>query len=439
MKVAVYGLGYVGAVTVACLADLGHEVVGVDTAPTKVAELLAGRAPVVEPGLDELLARHIESGRISATADGIAAASDVDVVMLAVGTPSTPAGGVDARFLLAVADDVGAGLQQNPRDFVPVLSRSTSLPEFHEAVADRLVASSGRQLGDGVGYACHPEFLRETTAILDFYDPPVVVFGSEEEATFVVCRNLYPGIDAEVLEVGVGEAALVKYAANAYHALKVTFANEIGLVANALDVDSRQVMEIFCKDDKLNISEKYLRPGNPFGGSCLPKDVRAILDFARREALTLPLLNGTLASNRAQLDVLVDNIIRERPASVAIVGLSFKEGTDDLREAPMVAVAERLIGKGVALAIFDPGLVVEALVGANARFALEALPHLAELVAADIEAVTSGADVIVVNHRVSQREWDAIHLRPDATVIDLVSIPALESHPGYHGLYWSAS
>ncbi len=437
MKIAVYGLGYVGAVTVACLAELGHEVVGVDRVDAKADALMAGTAPVVEPGLDAMLSRNVEAGRITATTDGVAAAVTADLVILAVGTPSTPSGGVDSAALLHVAANVGAGLQQNTNAFVPVLVRSTSLPEVHGLVAAALVEASERELGTSLGYACHPEFLRETTAIADFFEPPVIVFGADEARTFEVCRDLYPGIEAEVVEVGVGEASLVKYAANCFHAAKVTFANEIGELARAVGVDARQVMDIFCLDDKLNISTKYLRPGNPFGGSCLPKDLRAVLDLGRREALTLPFLNGAIASNRAQIDSLTQRVLAEGPAKVAIVGLSFKEGTDDLREAPMVALVERLIGKGVEVAIYDAELAVDQLVGANARFALDALPHLANLVGSDLPAIVQGSDVTVINHRNAATDWSFAFESPATTIIDLCSVDELAEHPGYRGLYWA--
>ena len=437
MRIGVYGLGYVGAVTVGCMAELGHKVIGVDVADHKVASVLAGEAPVVEPGLNDFLARHVASGGITATTDGKATATDVDVIMLAVGTPSTPSGGIDPQYLMAVAGQVGAGLRDNPRPFVTVMSRSTSLPEVHEALIAELEAASGRKLGESLGYACHPEFLRETTAIADFFDPPVIVFGAEDPQTFAQCRDLYPGIDAPTVEVGVGEAAMVKYAANCYHALKVTFANEMGELCRTFGIDSRSVMEIFCQDDKLNISSKYLRPGNPFGGSCLPKDLRAILDVARDKAVAVPMLSGTLLSNQNQIDSLAERVLDGRPARVAVIGLSFKEGTDDLREAPMVAVVERLLGKGVDVSIFDAELAVEDLTGANATFAMTAVPHLADLVSRDLAGVLHGADVVIINHRLADiTDWTDVSIESTTRVMDLVSTPGLANHPGYEGIYW---
>ncbi len=438
MRIGVYGLGYVGAVTVACLAELDHEIVGVDIAQRKVDEVLAGKPPVVEPNLEDYLARHLANGRITATTDGEAAATDLDLIMLAVGTPSTSSGGVDSQYLTAVARNVGAGLRNNPRPFVTVMTRSTSLPEVHRAIIAELEESSGRVLGESLGYACHPEFLRETTAIADFFDPPVIVFGADDPKTLEQCRELYPGIAAETVEVGIGEAAMVKYAANCFHALKVTFANEMGELCRTLDIDARTVMDIFAKDDKLNISAKYLRPGNPFGGSCLPKDLRAVLDTARREAVALPMLQGTLLSNQHQIDSLGERVLDERPTRVAVIGMAFKEGTDDLREAPMVPLVERLLGKGVDVAVYDDELAVENLQGANATFALSTLPHLADLVSRDLAGVISGADVVVINHRLSGKvDWADVAIDSTTRVLDLCSTPGLANHPGYEGVFWN--
>jgi len=436
LRIGVFGLGYVGAVTVAGLAKLGHTVVGVDIASHKVDDLNRGKAPVVEPGLDEILSQYTQRGTVSATFDPATVARTVDMVMIAVGTPSTSSGGVDDRHLLAAAAEIGEGLRANPRPFVPVVSRSTSLPEVHYRVRARLETTSRRVLGPHLGYACHPEFLREASALDDFFDPPAIVVGSDEPLTFELTRRLYPGIEAPMIEVGVGEASMVKYAANCYHAAKVTFANEIGRLCAELDINSIDVMDIFCRDDKLNISAKYLRPGSPFGGSCLPKDLRAVIDMARQRAVPLPMLSGILLSNRDQVDLICERILGELPSRVAIVGMAFKEGTDDLREAPMVAVVERLKGKGVDVAVYDGELAVDRLHGANRTFALSALPHLVDLVHDDLGAVVAGADVVVVSHSLDDEIWSSVDLGNDAVVLDLCNVRALTSHPGYHGLYW---
>ena len=438
MHIAVFGLGYVGAVTVAGLARLGHTVIGVDVSARKVDDLRNGRAPVVEPGLDETLARYAAEGSIDATVDPIEAAAGADVIMIAVGTPSTPAGGVDSRHLLTAAGQIGQGLRSNERDFVAVVSRSTSLPEVHLELRAELERASGRVLGESLGYACHPEFLREASALEDFFDPPAIVVGSDEPRTRELCRALYPTIDAPLIEVGVGEAAMVKYASNCYHAAKVTFANEIGQICNEVGVDARAVMDVFCADDKLNISARYLRPGSPFGGSCLPKDLRAVLDSARRSAVPLPMLSGILLSNRNQIDLIGDRILALAPRRVALVGLAFKQGTDDLREAPMVPVVERLKGKGVEVAIHDRELAGAELQGANKAYALSALPHLADLVHDDLAGVLDGAPVVVISHRLrGEVDWADVELADDVTILDLCDVPELADHPGYEGLYWA--
>jgi GDP-mannose 6-dehydrogenase len=440
MGIGVYGLGYVGAVSVAGLAELGHDVVGVDINPVKVEAILAGRSPVTEPGVEELLARHVGSGRITATTDGLETAATVDLMMLAVGTPSTSSGGVDGRHLLTATNQIAEGIRANPRPFVAVVNRSTSLPAVHAELMAELEATSGRALGDGIGYACHPEFLREAVGLSDFFDPPVVVFGTDSAATTTLCRELYPSLEADVIEVGVGEAAMVKYASNCWHAAKVTFANEIGELCHRQGIDSSSVMDIFCLDDKLNISTKYLRPGSPFGGSCLPKDLRAVLDAAREMAIVVPMLQATLLSNHDQIEALADRILSNGPSRVAVIGFAFKEGTDDLREAPMVPVVERLIGKGVDVAIYDATLAVDELVGANAAYALATVPHLADLVSDDITAVVNEADVIVVSHRLEGTvDWTDVALPAETSIIDTVGVGPLKSHPGYDGLFWPSA
>lgn len=436
LKIGVFGLGYVGAVTVAGMAKLGHTVVGVDVSQRKVDDLNQGKAPVVEPGLAEILTHYVAEGTIRASTDPAEGSRDVDLVMIAVGTPSMASGGVDDRHLLAAAADIGQGLRDNPRPFVPIISRSTSLPDVHYRVRDRLESASGRMLGSGLGYACHPEFLREASAIDDFFHPPVIVVGSDESETFNLTRRLYPGIEAPTIEVGVGEAAMVKYAANCYHAAKVTFANEIGRLCGELGINSIDVMDIFCRDDKLNISTKYLRPGSPFGGSCLPKDLRAVVDIARQQAVPLPMMSGILLSNREQTDLICDHVLSRYPSRVAVIGLAFKEGTDDLREAPMVSVVERLKGKGVDVVIYDNELAVDELHGANRTFALSALPHLVDLVSNDLAGVVAGADVVVVSHSLDDEAWSSVELENDVAILDLCNVERLASHPNYQGIYW---
>ncbi len=435
LRIGVFGLGHVGTVTVAGLAKLGHTVIGVDIASSKVDDLSRGTAPVVEPGLDELLAEYTRRGTISATVDPTAVARSVDMVMIAVGRAST-SGGVADRRLLAAAAEIGIGLRANPRPFVPVVSRSTWLPEVHYQVRARLETTSRRVLGPNLGYACHPEFFREASALDDFFDPPATVVGSDELLTFELTRRLYPGLDAPIIEVGVGEASMVKYAASCYFAAKATFVDEIGRLCAELDINSIDVMDIFRLDDTLNLSAEYLRAGSLFDGSCLLKDLRAVIGMAQRRAVPLPMLSGVLLSNRDQVDLVCDRILAELPSRVAIVGMTFKDGTDDPREAPMVSVVERLKGKGVEVTVYDRVLAVDPVHAANRTYALSAPPHLVDLVQDDLSKVVAGADVVVISHSLDDEVWSTVELDRESVILDLCDVRALTSHPGYHGMFW---
>lgn len=436
MRISVFGLGYVGAVSCGCLADLGHTVVGVDVSQAKVDLINAGKPPIVEAGLNELLEKAIRNKVLRATIDGDEAVKNSDVALLCVGTPSTRSGGVTTHYLEAVARQVGESIKKhNPKHFV-VMTRSTSLPHVHQLIIDILEKSSGRKMGQGIGYVCHPEFLREGVAVDDFYHPPKVVFGSTDPVTTEVCRTMYPKIDAPTFHVEPQVAAMIKYADNCFHALKVTFGNEIGLICKELGVDSHKVMDVFCADQKLNISPKYLKPGFAFGGSCLPKDLRAILDTARQTATDLPMLAGMLASNKVQVEALLRRVISERRPVVGLVGLAFKEGTDDVRESPLVNVVEALCGKGHPLKIYDEHLSIQALVGANRSFAFSAIPHLAELMNDKLQDVVDAADVLIVSHRLKPATWQSVKFKPGQRVIDLINVPDLRKAPGYEGLYW---
>lgn len=436
MKLSVFGLGYVGAVSCGCLAELGHEVIGVDVAESKVDLINAGRAPIVEPGLAEILERHVAAGRVRATTDTAEAVRGSEVALVCVGTPSTPSGGVDSGYLENACREIGTTLSQSRQPFFAVLVRSTSLAPIHQRLQDVLTHTSGRKLGETLGYSCHPEFLRESVAVDDFYHPPKIVFGVSDPQTEAVCRQLYPGIDAATYAVPIDVASMIKYADNCFHALKVTFANEIGLLSRELGIDAHAVMDVFCRDQKLNISPKYLKPGAAFGGSCLPKDLRAVLDMAREVARPLPMLHGVLESNRVQIDSLLRRVISPQRPTVGLVGLAFKEGTDDVRESPMVTVVEQLCGKGHRVVIYDGCLSLGTLVGRNRSFALQAIPHLAELLTQDLQRVVDESDIVLVSHRLQPEMWRQIRWRAGARVIDLVNVPELHDAPGYEGLYW---
>ncbi|MCC6830666.1 MAG: nucleotide sugar dehydrogenase [Thermoleophilia bacterium] len=437
MRIAIFGLGYVGTVSAACLAQLGHEVSGVDVNSDKAADVAAGRSPIAEDGVAELLGAAVAAGRLRATTSAAQAAAWADASLVCVGTPSRANGGLDTSYVERVVEEIGAALPPGARH--TVIIRSTLLPGTTLGVLRPILErSAGRPVGGDLGLAYNPEFLREGSAVRDFTDPPYTVVGGVDAASEEVAAALYDGLGAPVHRVAIAEAEAVKYAANAFHALKVTFANEIGHLCKAIGVDGHTVMDILIRDTKLNVSPAYLRPGFAFGGSCLPKDLRALLHAARRADVDLPMLEGVLPSNRRQVKAAVDLVLAQGTRSVAMLGLSFKAGTDDLRESPVVELAETLIGKGCRLRIYDDNVNWARLVGANRRYIEATIPHLAELMVTSVEAAIDGAEVIVVGN--ASPEFDGVLASADGrTVIDLVRLPG--SVPGdgnghYHGICW---
>jgi len=437
MRISVFGLGYVGAVSSACLAALGHEVIGVDVVEEKVRRMARGESPIIEPGIDTILKAAVASSKLRATGDVSAAVQESDVSMVCVGTPSLSSGGIDTRYLQRVFRQIGSAVRGRGGGFFAVMNRSTCLPAVHNSLMATLAETSGRTLGDQVGYVCHPEFLREGTAVADFFSPPKIIFGANDERSRGLGQELYPGIEAETFNVSVATAAMAKYADNCFHALKVTFGNEIGIICKELDIDSRELMRVFCRDRKLNISDKYLTPGNPFGGSCLPKDLRALLDLSRSSALSIPMHSGILESNRQQVERIAERILgKNGRQSVGLIGLSFKEGTDDVRESPVVTIAEYLLGKGIRVRIYDSHLAFANMTGSNKNFAVEAIPHLAELLSDDLNSVVRDSQIIVVNHRLTPEHWRRAPLRPEHATFDLTGVSELRSAANYEGLYW---
>ncbi len=436
MKISVFGLGYVGAVSCACLAKLGHQVIGVDVAQAKVDLINRGESPLSEEGLAPLLADAVAKGLLRATRDAADAVAATEIAMLCVGTPSTPSGGVDAGHLEAVCDQIGEVLRNGGPDFFCVMTRSTSLPPVHRALIERLAKVSGRAIGEGIGYVCHPEFLREGSSVRDFFEPPKIVFGTTDPRSESLCGALYPGVEGETVFVSVDTAAMVKYADNCFHAVKVTFANEIGTICGQMGIDAQGVMDVFCRDHKLNLSPRYLRPGGAFGGSCLPKDLRAMLDFSRSSAVATPLLHGVQESNRKQVEALLSRVAGPDRPRVGVVGLAFKEGTDDVRESPMVALVEQLCGKGHPVRVYDGHLRAAELIGSNRRFALASIPHLEELLTDRLQEVIDHAQVLVVSHRLTPQLWEGVRFQPGSRVIDLVRVDELRGLPGYEGVYW---
>jgi GDP-mannose 6-dehydrogenase len=437
MQVAIIGLGYVGAVTAACLADLRRTVVGVDKDTVKSEAIAAGCSPIAEPGLDELLSAGVEGGRISVT-DTATAVRESDVIMIAVGTPSAPSGALDLTAVLRVAGEIGAALPRDGR-FRTIVMRSTVLPgTTEEQVKPALEAASGLSAGEDFGLAMNPEFLREGSSIRDFYEASRTVIGANDARSAEQVTAAYEGLAAPIEVVSIRTAEMVKYTDNAFHATKIAFANEIATFARAHGVDGREAMQLMMADDRLNISTAYLRPGYAFGGSCLPKDLRAITDRARKSDLDLPLLNAALQSNTAHFERGVRLVEAAGGRNVALLGLSFKASTDDLRESPAVALAERLIGRGYRLAIYDPDVVPQSLRGTNKAFIDEHLPHLAELLQARLEDAVGAADTVVVTKR-----WDGLDelgrlVGPDQRVVDLVGLDdaGTSTRERYVGIGW---
>jgi len=440
MKVAVFGLGYVGSVTSAGLAVNGHDVWGVDVDSAKVASLMDGRSPVVEPGLDELIAKCVTAGTLHATTNPREALDRADVSLICVGTPSRRDGGTDLSFIRSAVAQIAESIREAeaPASGVHnIVVRSTVPPGTVDDVVDTALAE--RLAGSEVKYgtAMCPEFLREGSGLADFFAPPLVVVGTADPRVGDTLRDLFAFLDTPVQVVDVRTAEALKYACNAFHATKVSFANEMGRIFRQFGVDSREVMELFCQDTSLNISSMYLRPGFAFGGSCLPKDLRSVLHMARLKGADLPLLAGTLASNDMVVSEVVDRVVASNTREVALLGLSFKAATDDLRESPSVELAERLIGKGFNLRIYDPIVNPNRLVGANRRHVESKLPHLRRVLTNEPAQALLGADVALVSSN-DGPVVDALLLDPPPWTIDLSGRlgSAVEALPGYEGVGW---
>ena len=438
MKVSVFGLGYVGSVSAASFAADGHEVVGVDVNADKVAAVNAGRSPIVEPGLEEQLAEAVSAGRLRATTDTADAIAATEVSLLCVGTPSRKNGSLDLTYLERVASQIGEAIA-NKSDYHVVVVRSTVLPgTTHEVVIPALERASGKKYGDGFGVSVNPEFLREGTALKDFRKPPLTLVGHNHAADASGTIALYQAIDAPLISTSIRVAEMIKYTSNTWHALKVCFANEIGNVCKRLGVDSHEVMDVFCRDEKLNLSPYYLKPGFAFGGSCLPKDVRALQYRAKELDVDLPVISSILPSNRMQIEHAVNAVLDTGKKRIGLLGFSFKAGTDDLRESPIVILAESLLGKGCSLKIYDKNVSIARLVGSNKDYIEGQIPHLSSLLCDTLEEVIDGSEVIVVGNQSPEFAAALETCRPDQIVIDLVRVPV----PGallqaeYRGICW---
>lgn len=393
--ISIFGLGYVGSVTAACLVSQGHRVVGVDSNRSKVETLDAGRSPILEPQLDELIIQGKNAGLLTATTDVHRAIAETDTSFISVGTPSLRNGKLDLSAIERVCEEIGEALAAK-NGFHSVVVRSTVLPGTTASIITPILEqASGKVAGRDFGVCFNPEFLREGSAVADFLQPTMTVLGSDHPATLDAVRELYAWAPGKLFATTTANAEMVKYVCNAFHALKVAFANEIGTLCNALDVDPAKVTEIFVSDDKLNISKAYLKPGFAFGGSCLPKDLRALTYSAKEHDLRVPLLESIMPSNVEHIERAVDTILSTEKKKIGILGLSFKPGTDDLRESPMVHLVKRLLGEGCEVRIWDPNVALGQLIGSNRQFIQDAIPHIGSLLRADAGEVVAHADVIV--------------------------------------------
>ena len=437
MEISVFGLGYVGTVCAACFVAEKHHVIGVDVNQGKVDALNAGIAPIVEPKLPELIAEGQKAGFLRATTSAAEAVHASSISLVCVGTPSQSNGSLDLTYMRRVCEEIGAALRDKDAPHLVVL-RSTMLPGTSEDVLVPILEKhSGKKVGNGFDVCYNPEFLREGSSVFDFYNPPKTVVGESSPGSGDALLALYVGLDAPVIRTSIRVAEMAKYCDNAFHGLKVSFANEIGNICKKLGVDGHDVMAVFCEDRKLNLSPAYLKPGFAFGGSCLPKDLRALSYQAKRLDLESPVLNSILASNSAQVRLGIQLITGLGKKRIGFLGMAFKPDTDDMRESPLVEVIETLLGKGYAVRVYDRNVLSSRLIGANKRYIDEHIPHLSSLLVEDTAALIADAEVIVVGYQSPEFIAALQQLRPDQTVVDLARLAKKVATPAkYVGICW---
>ena len=439
MRISIFGLGYVGAVAGACIADSGHEVIAVDTDAVKVSCIRAGRSPIVEPGLNEMIAAAVATGSLRATTDCEEAIMNSDMTLICVGTPSNEDGSLKLDYIRSVCSQIGAVLK-NKDQFHSVVLRSTVVPGTARSVAIPILEdASGKTAGVDFGFGNNPEFLRESTAIYDYFNPSKIVIGAIDDKTAKSVSELYKGIDAPEVITSVEVAEGVKYTDNAWHALKVGFANEIGNIMKSHGVDSHKVMDIFCLDTKLNISTAYLKPGFAFGGSCLPKDVRALRASAKQKGLNTPIFDSLLEANDEQVRRAHQMVVNSGKKKITLLGLSFKTGTDDLRESPLVKLADMLIENGYDLSIYDPFVSKAAnMEGANQKYIREGIPHISRRLVSSPADVEGETELYIIGNHGEDFSSIVTQANDNVHVIDLVRLKSAvgESRQSYNGICW---
>jgi GDP-mannose 6-dehydrogenase len=436
MKLSVFGLGYVGCVSAACFAKQGHHITGVDVNPRKVEIINSGKSPIVEPGVGELINEAVSSGYLRATTSAQEAVRNSTLSLVCVGTPSRANGSLDLGHVTRVCEEIGDALKSESERHVVVM-RSTMLPgTIRDVVIPAFERTSGKTVGIDFHVCTNPEFLREGSSLKDFNAPPFTLIGADDEAAATLVKELYAKIDAPLFTTPVKTAEMIKYVCNSFHALKVSFANEVGNICKALSIDSHEVMKIVCEDKKLNLSSYYMKPGFAFGGSCLPKDLRAINYRAKELDVELPVLGSILTSNRLQVERAVQMVTKTGKKKIGVLGFSFKAGTDDLRESPMVTLIETLIGKGYKLSLYDRDVSLARLFGANKEFIEREIPHISTLMRGSIDEVVGDAEVIVIGNKVEEFRDVQSELKAGQVLIDLVRLFDDVSNETYQGICW---
>ena len=434
MNISIFGLGYVGCVSLGCLSQNGHTIVGVDVVDNKLDLINQGKPTIIEKDIDHIVKKQWELGRVSATNDYKKAVENTDVSIICVGTPSTLEGHLNLGYIYQTAEQIGSSLIDK-EGFHVVVIRSTVLPGTNQKVGEIVEKVSGKKRNIGFAVVSNPEFLREGTAVADYYNPAITVIGCDNEMALNIMSEIYSDVNAPIEKVDIEIAEIIKYVNNSFHALKITFANEVGNICKKLGIDSHQVMELFGKDDQLNISTYYFKPGFAYGGSCLPKDLKGLKTLAHDLYLKTPILSAIEESNDFQKDIAFNMIEDAGNKKIGVLGLSFKKGTDDLRYSPIVAVCERLLGKGYTLKIYDKNVSYTKITGTNKDFIVKHIPHLSDYISADLEKVIGSSDTIVINH--NNKEFSGIVEKyPHKKFIDLVKLKTLNKETNYNGICW---